>query len=480
MLLCVTDSWGRQVQFEYDAKSRIAKFYDPANLVYSYEYDGASGGCTTPDANNRACAANNLTRITYPDGKTKTYHYNEAAQINGGTACANTVQIGNGFGSLLNSLTGITDENGVRYASWTYDCQGLATSSQHAGGVEKVSLAYGTVDSSGKSINTITHYLGTPSNPQTTTRSYNYQLVLGVAKNAGIDQPCVECGPAKARTYDGNGNVTSSTDWNGIVTTYGYDLGRNLETSRVEASGTPQARTVMTSWYTTYRLPLSISEPLLRTTYTYDVSGNVLTKTEQATTDANGAAGFGATLTGSPRTWTYTYNNLGQVLTVTGPRTDVTDVTTYTYDGSGNLSTVTNALGHVTSLTNYDANGRVGHITEPNGATTDLAYSPRGWLTSRVVTSGNTVESTNYDYDGVGQIKLVTLPDRSSVSYVYDDAHRLTQVSDSLGNSIIYTLDLRGNRTQEQIKDPNGNLARQISRVYDNLNRLQQVTGAAQ
>jgi hypothetical protein len=37
-----------------------------------------------------------------------------------------------------------------------------------------------------------------------------------------------------------------------------------------------------------------------------------------------------------------------------------------------------------------------------------------------------------------------------------------------------------GNRTTEQVKDPAGNLARQITRVYDALNRLQTVTGALQ
>ncbi|MCO3156978.1 RHS repeat protein, partial [Pseudomonas aeruginosa] len=39
-------------------------------------------------------------------------------------------------------LTGITDENGARYATWTYDDQGRAISSEHANGAEKVSLAY--------------------------------------------------------------------------------------------------------------------------------------------------------------------------------------------------------------------------------------------------------------------------------------------------------------------------------------------------
>ncbi|MRV76870.1 RHS repeat protein, partial [Duganella sp. FT92W] len=77
--------------------------------------------------------------------------------------------------------------------------------------------------------------------------------------------------------------------------------------------------------------------------------------TMQATTDANGAQGFNATATGSARTWTYTYNAAGQVLTARGPRTDADDTVTYSYDANGNLATVANALGHVTTLSNYDA-----------------------------------------------------------------------------------------------------------------------------
>ena len=48
------------------------------------------------------------------------------------------------------------------------------------------------------------------------------------------------------------------------------------------------------------------------------------------------------------------------------------------------------------------------------------------------------------------------------------------------GNSINYTLDVMGNRVNETVTDTGGNLTRQVSRVYDILNRLQTVTGAAQ
>jgi YD repeat-containing protein len=492
LLLCVTDNWGLQLQFEYDSQqlmgafkqtARIVKAIDPAGRNYLYAYDGPSGGCTMPgDKTNPACSANNLTQVIYPDGKVRTYLYNETAQINGGTTCTNTVPVTSGFGNLLNSLTGMVDENGVRYASWTYDCQGRATSNQLAGGVAKVTLAYGTPDATtGNRSTTAVDYIGDPANPQTRTRTYSFQMQLGAGKNTGIDQPCAECGLIAARTYDANSNVASRTDFNGTVTTYAYDMSRNLEISRTEAAGTTQARTITTQWHASYRLPAKIAEPLRITTLTYDTSGNLLSKTIQATNDATGAQGMSAAAVGTARTWNYTYNSVGQVMTATGPRTDVVDKTTYTYDTSGNLVTITNPLDHVTILSNYDANGRVGKIVDANGMTTDLAYSSRGWLMSRVVSgAGGGAETTNYDYDGMGQLTKVTQPDGSNINYTYDDAHRLTAIADSLGNSILYTLDAMGNRTNEQVKDPNGALARQTSRVYDALNRLQQVTGGVQ
>lgn len=261
--------------------------------------------------------------------------------------------------------------------------------------------------------------------------------------------------------------MASRTDWNGNLTTYlrQDSNGRlDLETSRTEASGSPQARTITTQWHTTFRLPTLLTEPGRTAAFTYDTSGNMLTKT---VTD---------TATSSARSWTYTYNSNGQVLTVDGPRTDVSDVTTYTYYPSsdpdlgkrGNLATITNAVGHVTSITSYDANGRPLTIVDPNGLNTTLTYAPRGWLTSR--SAGG--EMTIYDYDFAGQLTKVTLADSSYLQYTYDSAHRLTQIQDNLGNKIVYTLDVMGNRTQEDVRDLANNLAQTRSRIFNSLNRL--------
>jgi YD repeat-containing protein len=437
LLLVVTDVYGHHLSFTYASTGLMNSMTDPAGGIYQYAYD----------------AKNNLTSVTYPDGKVRRYVYNEPA---------NTGNTDQPF-----ALTGIIDENNSRYATFKYASYGPAISTEHAAGTQKFSLSYPYANQQ----TVVTDPLGT-------NRTYNFINVLGVIKNSGITKPA-PTGSGTVSTslsYDANGNISSTTDFNGNRTTYTYDLTRNLELTRIEAAGTAYSRTITTSWHATWRLPLQIAEPKRRTTFTYDANGNVLTKSVQATSDATGTSGFSAALVGSARVWTYTYNQFGQLLTEKGPRTDVNDLTSYIYDEFGNLASITNAAGHTTTMSGYDANGRVGRITDPNGLVTDFTYTPRGWLSSRTVGG----ENTSYTYDDAGQMTRVTLPDNSTISYTYDVAHRLTNIVDSLGNSIVYTLDLMGNRTVESMNDPGGVLSRKTTRVYDALNNVKQQTGGAQ
>jgi YD repeat-containing protein len=470
LLISVNDPFGRQLSFTYDASSRVVTMTDPGGGTYLFEYDGASG----------PAGANNLTKVTFPDGKTRVYYYAEAAQINGGSACSTPSPV------LPNALTGLQDENGVRFATWTYDCSGRATSTEHAGGVERYAFAYAAEETE------VTDPLNTVR-----TVSIPAQRILGVAYTAGTTQPAASGTgeAANARVRDAQGNLSSRTDYNGNRTNYTYDLARNLETSRTEgltAAGatTAQTRTISTQWHGTFRLPTGIAEPLRITTFTYDVDGTacgargaLCSKSIQATTDTDGSQGFSATTSGSPRSWAYTYNANGSVLTVNGPRTDVTDVTTYTYYANndtdlgkrGNVATITNAAGHATSITAYNAHGQPLSIVDANGLTTTMTYDVRQRLKTRNVST----EATTYDYDFAGQLAKVTLPDGSFLSYSYDNAHRLSQVQDNLGNRIAYTLDAMGNRTQEEVRDPANALAQTRSRVFNNLNRLFQDLGAS-
>ena len=468
MLIGVTDGFGRQLAFTYNAQRRIATVTDPAGGQYLFEYDGSSG----------PSGGKNLTKVTFPGGAFRVYFYDEAAQINGGSACSTPSP------ALLNALTGIQDENGNRHATWTYDCSARVTSSRHAAGADLYTFDYSTGTAT------------TVVDPLSTTSITGLQRTLGVGYSTGTSRPNA-AGTGTVSTVfarDANGNLSSRTDLNGNRTNYTYDLARNLETSRTEGlsssgSSTPQTRTISTQWHATFRLPTAIAEPLRVTTNVYDADGSacgargaLCSRTIQATTDANGAAGFSATPSGAPRVWTYTYNTNGSVLTVNGPRTDVADVTTYTYYANddadfgkrGQVSSISNALGQTTSITAYNAHGQPLTMVDANGLTTTMTYDARLRLKTRTVGT----EVTSYDYDNVGQLTKVTLPDSSFLSYSYDDAHRLTGMQDNLGNAIAYTLDAMGNRTAEQVRDPSSNLVQTRSRVYNNLNRLFQELGA--
>ena len=456
-LTSVADAFGRSLVFAYDANSRLSSLTTPDGVL-SYGHD----------------ATGNLTGVTYPDGKTKTYHYNEPANTGGA--------------NLPHALTGITDENDVRYITYRYDSTGRAVGEVMAGGVGSNELAFAADQT------TLTDALGTPY-------TYTYQNVLGVTRNTGVSQPGgAGCGPASsAIAYDVNGNVTRRTDFNGNVTTYAYDLTRNLETSRTEASGTPLARTTSTAWHPYWRQPVKVAEPKKVTTYTYNGDGGVLCapadatvpstgggsrpievvckRSEQATTDETGAAGLTPTVTGLPRTWTYTYERYGQVLTANGPRNDVADVTSYAYyDASdadlgrrGRLATIANALGQVTMLSAYDASGRPSAITDPNGAPITLGYTPRGRIATRSVDG----QTTSYHYTPWGDVERVDLPDGTSLQYEYDAAHRLIGLSDPAGRGASYTLDAQGKRTVDTDINGDGSTARQVSRSYDALGRIQ-------
>jgi RHS repeat-associated protein len=412
-LVSVTDPFARTLSFSYDANNRIIGFTDPSARAYAYAYD----------------ANNNLIAVTYPDGKARKYLYEIAA-----------------FPHLM---TGLADENGVRLSTWTYDSKGVAIASELAGGVSKTSMAYDFTNG----ITTITDALSHSS-------SFTFGTTLGIARPVQSTQP----GPFNASAawaYDANGNVIQYTDYKGNVTTYSYDLTRNLETSRTEAYGTPQARTITTAWHGSFRLPINITEPNRVTTLAYDTQGNLTSLTVTA-----------GSLT---RTWGYTYNANGQVTRIDGPRTDVSDQTTFSYDTQGNLTSITDALGHITQITAHDADGRPLTIKDANGLITVLTYDQRGRLLSRKVGT----ETTAYTYDAVGQLKKVTKPDASYTAFTYDPAHRLVQVNDNLGNKIIYTLDAMGNRIKEQVRDPANVLARSLTRTFDELNRTATSVGAS-
>ncbi|WP_341480460.1 RHS repeat-associated core domain-containing protein [Cognatiluteimonas telluris] len=420
----VTDSFGRSLHFERDpATHQVSALIDPENRRTTYEYENGA-----------------LSKVTYPDLKQRQYHYEMP-----------------GWPTLL---TGITDERGVRYVSWKYDDDNRVVESTHAGGADLTRFSYGD------NATTVT-------DPRGAVRTYHFTRIFDSLRMTQVSDPCSSCSAGGTSTiaYDGNGYPTLLTDFNGNKSQVHIDT-RGLPEQWTRGLGTPDTQTVNVQWHPQWRVPVTITETSATgstkvTNLTYDDRGNP--KQRSITVD------------GQTRAWAYVFNAAGQMEQVDGPRSDVDDITRYTYDGTtGNLTQVVDGNGLTTRYPAYDVHGHVRQMIDPNGLVTDYRYDERDRLVETKLSGPGLAapEITAFEYQPIGNLAKLTLPDGSWLQYEYDDAQRLTSILDSRGNRIRYGLDPAGDRTQEQTFAPDGALAQTVNRVIDNLGRMAQAYGA--
>jgi RHS repeat-associated protein len=241
-------------------------------------------------------------------------------------------------------------------------------------------------------------------------------------------------------------------------------------------------------------LPLSVTDALGRkTSYTYDTLGNVLTVTRLADTpDA-----VTTTLTYEP--------TFSQVASVTDP---LTHTTSMSYDPKGNLLGITDANGNATTFS-HDALGRAVTTTDGGGNRTQLVYNGADFqgvinpvgdgitLThdgiGRVITAADGRGfAKQYEYNALGQITRIVDAALGETVLTYDPNGNLLTLTDARTNTTTYTYDsmdrvatrvdplLRG---EAFLYDASGNLREVTDRknqvttyTYDPLNRLQTVT----
>ena len=516
LLIQVSDQAGRDLSLRYNAQSQLISVTDPASNLHGYRYDERHPM---------------LRFVDRPDASVREYRYGET-----GYATWSTPTWG--------LLTGIIDEKGQRYASFKYDGDGRAIQEWHGSGgtIDKMTFRYsGNYAIYEFGFADITDALG-----QSIRR--NFRTINGIIKDAGTQRcgnsNCSTYTASTSKTYDANGNADTFTDFRG--TTTDHDVGaRGLEAQRIEAKtisggSTPaQKRTVQTDWHATFRKPVeqrtrNASGVLeARRQWSYNSRGQVVARCEIDPTDAAAMAyacssNVAPAVSAKVRRWTYSYCEAGDVAvpnstcpilglakSENGPRTSsdagmnsLDDITSYTYYSSsdesgcatlsdpchrrGDLHTATNALGQAVETIRYDSNGRPMRTRDSNGTITDTSYNTRGWPVSRTVralASGAAAAddaTTVFAYDSTGQIARVTQPDGDYLDYVYDDAHRLTDIVDSLGNRLHYTLDAAGNRTKEETFDasynpvaPGTGLKRSLAREYNSLSRLVRTLNAS-
>ena len=216
---------GEFLQFNYDTSGRMATITDQATRTWTYRYD----------------ANNNLEFVDNPDGTTKQYHYNEPAF----TSTTN----------LPHALTGITDERGLRYATFEYQADGRAKATYHAGNAQRVDITYDDISGS----RTVTNSLNQPS-------TYSTAVQLGVALVTDVSGPgCATCGTGNT-SYDynpANNNLLSRTE-NGITTKFNNYDSKGQFSCKVEGITSTDTSTGVCTFD-----PVASPEAR-RTDYTYD------------------------------------------------------------------------------------------------------------------------------------------------------------------------------------------------------------------
>ncbi len=447
----VSDSLGRSITFHYNANGLVDTLTDPDGNVTSYTYEERSGSSPAPGGGGIYV----LQTVTYPAASgtpTLTYIYDDPNPIN---------QI---------ALTGITDENGNRLATWTYDStSGRALSSELAGGADQTTISYN--DTTG--IRTVTNALS----KQFVYNTASFQSSLQLSSVAG-QASAHTAAATTSYLYDTNGFVSQITDGNGNINKYAHNA-VGEETSRTEGYGTAVARTITTTWDTTWREPDEIVRPNLTTDFTYDTSGRLTQLKETDTTTQS----VPYSTNGQTRIWAYTYYTsaglVGLLHTVDGPLSGTGDTVTYGYNSYGFVNSITDQLGHVTNITSINGRGQPLTSVDPNSVTTNYTYDLRGRILTVTVNPGASQSETQFTYDAAGNLTIITLPDASTLTYAYDNAHRLTSVTNNLGESITYTLDALGNRTATVVKSATSTITKQQTATFDELGRVMANIGAA-
>lgn len=275
-------------------------------------------------------------------------------------------------------------------------------------------------------------------------------------------------GQTESYQYDAQGNVTQITDRAGNVTTVTYDPVFN-EVTTVTAPGGRVTQYLYDAHGNATQITDAVGDV---TTMTYDSHGLV-----QSVTKPRG------NLTATPGDFTtsYTYNDAGQILTIS---TDLPSTETFAYDNRGHLISATDADGHTTTYA-YDLLDRLIHITDALGGQRSFVYDAIGSLIATTDALGRT---TTFTYDIRRELVTTTNADGTIRSETYDAVGNLVTRTDELGrtttaifdaeNRPIDTVYADGTMTQVRYDgggrivastDANGNTSRF---TYDKLGRF--------
>ena len=315
---------------------------------------------------------------------------------------------------------------------------------------------------------------GSASNGATRSWTYNYTtLASGLKVLASVDGPGLLANgvtDVSGYTYNLDGTMATSTDPNGLVTTYQtYDAQGNVTrlvqpdgvawtmtydkegqllttTENADASSANTLTFVydiigqMTSYtdglsqtwdfdYDEARRLKSITNPAGETmAYSHDLAGNI-TKTEYS--DNGSAVQFFED---------FSFDELGRLKSTLGAEAQTM---AFTYDEEDNLKTAVDAIS-LTTTNSYDALNRLTQVVDRASGTTLMDHNDADQMTE--FTDPRSID-TDFLYNGFGEVVQEVSADRGTISYVYNDRGLVTSMTDARGIVSNYAYDNGGRIT---------------------------------
>jgi len=445
----MTDSYGRTMLLDYNREQWVDANGDNREII-----DGNT-------RINHPVTTGTLSRVVLPDLSTLNFSYDSATSFGQKWRISERlkgVQRVSASGEVISNeryhyedaslpfaLTGITDTANVRYATWDYDEFGLATSSEHANGVDRFEFNYENSERV-----TETNPLGRKTIYERHSSGDYFDEINGQASlNCVGDASAISNTASTLQVTDKEGNITRS----------GKDS-RGWVTSKTEALGTFDEVVTSTEWHPVFKLITRRITPGLTDERTYDDDARLVTRTLTDTSPLGSA----------PRTWTYTYDG-PNVASVDGPSPGPSDTQLYTWTGP-KLTSITNEVGHFTRITQHNIIGAPEVIEDPNGNVTRLEYDSEHKLTAIIGSDGDLNARTRLTYNLVDLLTSVTQPNGSALRFEYDDARRLIAITNSVGERISYTRNAMGGILSSRISDSGGSIEFDISQVTDEINRV--------
>jgi RHS repeat-associated protein len=395
----ITDPLGQEARFDYDLGGRVTQTTLPGGQVVQFGYD----------------ANGNLASITPPERPNHTFTYTA------GNLPAEYIppDIGADAGRLRYRYNDDRQPAQVIRSDGTTIDLGY----DNAGRLMTVTLPRGQI---GYSYDPATGKLATLTAPDGTSLAFSYDgnlpieaiwsgtIAGGVGQSYNNDFQIASQSVNGAQTiafqYDADGllvqagNLTLDRDpQNGLMT--GSTLGNVSDAVAYNGFGE------VNSYQATFN-----STNILAIQYTRDALGRIIEKTE--------------TLDGTTNIFRYSYDPSGRLVEV---RQNGNIIAGYTYDGNGNRLSHTGAAGAVNGV--YDAQDRLlqyGNMT--------YTYTADGEL----LTKSTNGQTTTYDYDVLGNLMAVALPDGVQIEYIVDGYNRRIgkRVNGTLVQGFLYQDDL--------------------------------------